>query len=240
MKKLLLPIIVALTLLPPAARSATWLTDLPAALKQAGAENKLVLVDFTGSDWCGWCIKLHKEVFSQPEFNAFAKANLVLVEVDFPNKKAQPLALKRANQALAEKYHIEGYPTLILLNGGGNRLATFGYEPGGPGVLIDAIKKVMGNEAAAAKPPSATAAKPLQPATPTDPLAALKLKGISGPKNQRLAWINNQTLSAGERAKVKMGDGEVIVRCEEILENSVIVTIDGQKERRELRLREGI
>src|SRR6266581_5344317 len=86
-----------LTLLPAAAHAAEWLTDVPAAQEQAAAENKLVLLNFTGSDWCGWCMKLKAEVFSQPEFEDYANKNLVLVEIDFPKRKPQPAAQKKAN-----------------------------------------------------------------------------------------------------------------------------------------------
>jgi protein disulfide-isomerase len=115
---------------------ATWLTDAKKAQEQAKKENKLVLLDFTGSDWCGWCIKLNKEVFSQPEFAQYAKTNLVLVEVDFPRKKRQSPELKKANEALSDKYGIEGYPTIIVLNGDGKKVGNLGYIPGGPKAFI--------------------------------------------------------------------------------------------------------
>ena len=67
----------------------SWETDYKKAQDQAKAGNKLVLLDFTGSDWCGWCIKLDREVFSKPEFKDYATKNLVLVELDFPRAKAQ-------------------------------------------------------------------------------------------------------------------------------------------------------
>ena len=84
------------------------MTDLPKAQAKAKAEKKLVMLDFTGSDWCGWCIKLHKEVFSQPEFAEYAKDNLVLVEVDFPRAKKQTAELKKANQALQREIQNRG------------------------------------------------------------------------------------------------------------------------------------
>src|SRR5438552_7159697 len=90
-----------LALAGSSARAAEWLTDLPAAQAAAKAENKIVLLDFTGSDWCGWCIRLRNEVFSKPEFDAYANDNLVLVEVDFPRQKSQSAALKQANRVLA-------------------------------------------------------------------------------------------------------------------------------------------
>ncbi|MBI3853753.1 MAG: thioredoxin family protein [Verrucomicrobia bacterium] len=105
------------------AAEGEWLTDLPKAQAKAKAEKKLVLMDFTGSDWCPPCKALHKNVLSSPEFIQFAKANLVLVEVDFPRSKPQSAALKKANQALSEKYAIEGYPTIIVLDADGNTLS---------------------------------------------------------------------------------------------------------------------
>jgi protein disulfide-isomerase len=127
------------------AGAAEWLTDLPKAQAKAKAEKKLVMLDFTGSDWCGWCIKLHKEVFSKPEFEEYANKNLVLVEVDFPRAKQQTEELKQANQKLQQKYGIEGYPTLILLNGEGTKVAQSGYVQGGAKAFIaDLEKKLKG------------------------------------------------------------------------------------------------
>ena len=85
------------------------------------------MLDFTGSDWCGWCIKLNKEVFSKPEFSEYAKKNLVLVEVDFPRHKELSAEQKKANEALQEKYKIEGYPTIIVLDGEGKKVGQLGY-----------------------------------------------------------------------------------------------------------------
>lgn len=119
-----------------------WETDLSAALKTAKTEKKLVLVDFTGSDWCPWCVKLHKEVFSKPEFTTYAKANLVLVVIDFPRAKPLPAEAQNANQALANKYKIEGYPTILVLNDEGTEVKRLGYQPGGPKPFIEELSKI--------------------------------------------------------------------------------------------------
>jgi thioredoxin-related protein len=99
-----------------------WLTDLPKAMAQAKAEKKMVLLDFTGSDWCPPCKNLHKTVLTSEEFTKFAKENLVLVEVDFPKSKPQTPELKAANQELSKKYAIRGYPTIIVLDAEGKEL----------------------------------------------------------------------------------------------------------------------
>lgn len=144
MKKFLLASVLAVfgLVLQVAAKDASWQTDLPKAIAQAKAQKKLVLIDFTGSDWCGWCIKLDKETFAKPEFATYASKNLVLVELDFPRKKAQPAALKKANEALQEKYKVEGFPTLVALNGEGKEVwRTDGYLAGGPKALIAELEK---------------------------------------------------------------------------------------------------
>ena len=108
-----------------------WLTDLDEGIKVAKAEKKAILVDFTGSDWCGWCIRLKKEVFDQKEFAAVTK-DFVLVELDYPQKKKQSPEEKAKNQALAKKFSIEGFPTIMLLNSDGEPFAQTGYQAGGP------------------------------------------------------------------------------------------------------------
>lgn len=143
MKPFLLPLVAGLLAFSLTAQAEPkWSTDLTAAIAQAKKEKKLVFMDFTGSDWCGWCIKLHKEVFSTPEFAEYAKKNLVLVEVDFPNKKKQTTELKAANQALQQKYKVQGYPTIIVLDGEGKKVGQLGYMPGGPKAFTAALDKL--------------------------------------------------------------------------------------------------
>src|SRR5262245_50368855 len=93
-----------------------WQTDYKAALKQAKQESKLVLADFTGSDWCPWCIKLHKEVFDTPEFKEWAAKRVVLLELDFPRKKELSDELKKQNADLRDKLGIKGYPTVVFFD----------------------------------------------------------------------------------------------------------------------------
>lgn len=106
--------------------AAEWMTDLDAARAKAAAEHKDVLVDFTGSDWCGWCIKLRKEVFDTPAFDAYAKDKFVLVEIDLPRTpgKISPEQMGK-NQKLCEQYGVEGFPTIIVMNPQGAILGGF-------------------------------------------------------------------------------------------------------------------
>ncbi len=217
MKRWLLCLGLISAALPIRAAEVEWLTDIHAALDKARLENKIVLLDFTGSDWCGWCKKLKSEVFDQPEFATFAQANLVMVEVDFPNHKPQSPEQKAANQQLAQTYHIRGYPTLIYLNQMGQQVSAGGYIAGGPKNFIASLEKIPGikhvagtgpaneNREPDAPPRPPPAFVPIAPATPTH-YAELALKGISGSKDQRLALINNETLMAGETAKIKVRD----------------------------------
>ncbi len=141
MKKIAIAMLAGWTLFQAQAGELQWLTDLPKAQAQAKAENKMVMLDFTGSDWCGWCIRLHKEVFSQPEFAEYAKKNLVLVEVDFPRMKKLSEAQKAANDALQQKYKVQGYPTIIVLNGEGKQVGELGYMKGGPAAFTAELDK---------------------------------------------------------------------------------------------------
>ena len=119
------------------AADLTWLTSVPDAQAQAKKESKLVLLDFTGSDWCSWCKKLDAEVFSQQQFADYAKKNLVLVEVDFPTQKKLDAALVTANAALKAKYKVTGYPTLVVLKPDGTVVWNqVGYMEGGPKAVI--------------------------------------------------------------------------------------------------------
>ena len=125
----------------PALAGPKWYTDLDEAKAVAAKENKPLLVDFTGSDWCGYCIKLHAEVFDKPEFEAFAK-NYVLVELDFPSKKPQPPEEKAKNKATQAKFGVSGFPTVLLLDAktGEAYGRQSGYGPGsGPKAYIEKL-----------------------------------------------------------------------------------------------------
>jgi thioredoxin-related protein len=120
-----------------------WLRDWNKAQEEAKANHKLLFLNFTGSDWCGWCIKFDKDVLSQPQFKNFAHDNLVLVELDFPRRKSQPTEEKKQNVQLAQQYEVLGFPTIVVLNSNGQKVWQFdGYFPGGPEAFIAQLQKL--------------------------------------------------------------------------------------------------
>lgn len=146
MKKLMMAAVlgVVLAMTVRAGGGEGWETDFAKAVERAKKENKPLLLDFTGSDWCGWCIKLDKEVFTQAAFKTYAASNLVLVSLDFPRKKVQSAELKKQNEELSEKYNVEGFPTVVLLAADGKKvLGTTGYQRGGPEAYVKHIQEII-------------------------------------------------------------------------------------------------
>ena len=93
-----------------------WYTDLNKAVNISLTENKPLMLFFTGSDWCGWCIRLKKEVFNYPEFETWTKNNVVLVELDFPRRKTIDPRILNQNRELARIFGVSGYPTVWFVN----------------------------------------------------------------------------------------------------------------------------
>jgi thioredoxin-related protein len=121
---------------------ANWLTDFEKAQAEAKAQHKLLLLDFTGSDWCGWCKILQKEVFSQPEFQEYAAKNLVLMTIDFPRAKPLSAEVRKQNQTLAQRFEIRGFPTIVVLDSDGKPIGMLGYQPGGPQAFIKELNQL--------------------------------------------------------------------------------------------------
>lgn len=124
--------------------SVAWMTDFEKAKKEAAERKVPILANFAGSDWCGWCMKLDREVFSRAEFKKYAKDNLVLFLADFPARETQPDEVKRQNKELASQYGIRGFPTVLLLGADGKVLARTGYRKGGAAKYVEHLKKVAG------------------------------------------------------------------------------------------------
>ncbi|MDA0840287.1 MAG: thioredoxin family protein [Planctomycetota bacterium] len=121
-----------------------WTHDVDAALKQAKAEGKDILIDFTGSDWCGWCIRLNEEVFSQKEFLPAVTKSFVLVELDFPRGKQQSAEIKKQNQEWQAKFQVQGFPTILLMDADGRPFAQTGYQAGGAEKYLAHLSELKG------------------------------------------------------------------------------------------------
>lgn len=122
-----------------------WTTDLKLAQRVASEQGKLLLMDFTGSDWCGWCMKLDREVFRTAEFENYARENLVLLKVDFPEHIILSADVKAQNNALQSQYGVHGYPTVVVCNPAGNEVGRLGYMEGGPSAFIGRLKQLAGH-----------------------------------------------------------------------------------------------
>lgn len=128
---------------PEVYEPGTWVDNWEFALATAAKLKRPMLVNFTGSDWCPWCFRLRDEVFLQKEFIDYAKANLVLVTLDFPRKITQSEELKAQNLSLQNKYQIQGYPTILLVDKDGKELARTGYREGGAHEYVTHLKGLL-------------------------------------------------------------------------------------------------
>jgi len=150
MKKLIIALILVLSSWSIQAQELTWHKDMNKAIEISKKENKPLFLFFTGSDWCGWCIRLQKEVFKTPEFTDWAKKNVVLVELDFPRKSAQPETEKRQNADLQQVFAVRGYPSVYFVKAGEldgktnfEQLGTTGYVAGGPTAWLNVANPMI-------------------------------------------------------------------------------------------------
>ena len=121
-----------------------WTDDYEQAVNRAQVEGKALLLNFTGSDWCGWCIRLHKEVFAQEVFKTYTESNLVCVTIDFPSERVKlSTSTRKQNQRLQEKYRIRGYPSILLLSPKEKVLAQTGYKAGGAEAYVEHLKQLL-------------------------------------------------------------------------------------------------
>ena len=142
-------------------KSKGFVENFEAAKKEAAALKQPIFAFFTGSDWCGWCKKLNSEVLETKAFKKFAADNLILFEADFPHEKEQSSSVKKQNAALAEKYKVNGFPTVYLLDAEGKELGRTGYQEGGGEAYVKSLKEMLEkagvkttDKPAAAKAPS--------------------------------------------------------------------------------------
>ncbi|MDR0993718.1 MAG: thioredoxin family protein [Verrucomicrobiota bacterium] len=118
-----------------------WRTHVSNALVEAKAKDRPLLLFFTGSDWCGWCQLLNKEVFDTEAFEDYANSSLVSVMLDFPQKTRLPAEQVEQNERLAKRYEVRGFPTIHLFSPDGEWIGQLGYQPGGPEAFIKSINQ---------------------------------------------------------------------------------------------------
>ncbi|WP_338409727.1 thioredoxin family protein [uncultured Flavobacterium sp.] len=155
MKKIILILSISLlSFVAQAQEGLTWHTDVSKASEISLKENKPLFLFFTGSDWCGWCIRLQKEVFKQTEFITWAKENVILVELDFPRRTPQDDTLKAQNKNLQQTFQVRGYPTVWFVNPQvleGNKinlnaLGSTGYVAGGPVKWLEVANGILNKQ----------------------------------------------------------------------------------------------
>ena len=132
------------------AQELTWHTDINKAIELSTKENKPLFLFFTGSDWCGWCIRLQNEVFKKPEFASWATKNVVLVELDFPRKTKLEATLQAQNNELQKMFNITGDPTVWFVKpqntpNGINlqQMGKMGYLAGGTQTWLMAADRII-------------------------------------------------------------------------------------------------
>lgn len=154
MKKILFVLVLTFSSLLVNAQKndLTWHTNIDKAMEISKKENKPLMLFFTGSDWCGWCIRLQKEVFYKKEFVKWAQKNVVLVELDFPTKKQLDSKVKEQNFSLQNAFQVQGYPTIWFVNADTNegktnftQLGRTGYVAGGPEAWITGANQILAN-----------------------------------------------------------------------------------------------
>lgn len=119
-----------------------WMNDANKAFKIANDEKRPIILDFTGSDWCGWCKKIDREIFDTPEFKKWVKENkVILLELDFPKGVKQSDQLRAQNYYLSQEYNIQGYPTILIVNNG--KGIQMGYQKGGPEAWIKSVESQL-------------------------------------------------------------------------------------------------
>lgn len=156
MKKIIIAFVLIMASATTQAQTAkplVWETNLEAATKVSLKTKKPLLLFFTGSDWCGWCIRLQNEVLKTPEFAAWAKDNVVLVELDFPRRTPQQPEIQKQNAELQQMFQVRGYPTVWFatptkVDGKTNlaQLGSTGYVAGGPSKWLEGANQILANK----------------------------------------------------------------------------------------------
>jgi len=128
---------------PSSKKTVGFVENFDQAKKEAVAFKQPIFALFTGSDWCPWCVRLHTEILEKAAFKTYAAGNLILFEADFPRAKKQSSEIKNQNQSLAQRYGVEGFPTVVLMDASGKELGRTGYERGGADAYVASLKDLL-------------------------------------------------------------------------------------------------
>ena len=150
MKKVFIALVLVMGSFAMQAQELKWETDINKAISASNKTKKPMLLFFTGSDWCGWCIRLQKEVLKTPEFKTWAAKNVVLVELDYPRSKPQSDVIKNQNNGLQQIFGIQGFPTVYFATAkvkGGKPsytgIGSTGYVAGGPKAWLEVANGIL-------------------------------------------------------------------------------------------------
>jgi thioredoxin-related protein len=164
MRKLLTIALLFASIMTTTAQEQVWETDVRKATDLSIKTNKPLLLFFTGSDWCGWCIRLQREVFKTPEFTKWASENVILVELDYPRGKAQSPEIQKQNAELRQYFPVQGFPTIWFAGAekkdaqiNFQQLGSTGYVEGGPSGWLAVANQII---AKYVKPKAATTTEP--------------------------------------------------------------------------------
>ena len=151
MKKIIFLLIFSISAILVSAQEQVWHNDVEEAVKLSEQTKKPLLLFFTGSDWCGWCIRLQNEVFKTPEFTKWANEKVILVELDFPRRKVLPEKIQAQNNELQNFFQVSGFPTVWIVNANKTadgkinltQLGRTGYVAGGPAAWLAGANQML-------------------------------------------------------------------------------------------------
>ena len=150
MKKIVIALLLVFGSIAVQSQELAWESNITKAMAVSKKTHKPMLLFFTGSDWCGWCVRLQKEVLKTPEFAKWAKENVVLVELDYPRRTPQTEEIKKQNYELQQAFGIQGYPTIYFVSSttkdgkvNFEGLGNTGYVAGGPSAWLAVANGIL-------------------------------------------------------------------------------------------------
>ncbi len=191
-----------------------WETDYEKAAAEAKASHKYMLLDFSGSDWCGWCIKLEKEVFDEKEFKDYAKENLVCVLLDFPRTFQLKKSLREQNEKMIKQYKVSGFPTVLVLSPDAGLVQRTGYQAGGAEKYVEHLKQIIDphRKANNVPEPASTKGAPSGGLKLAPAISTRRPAGIPEDENRELRTWTARSGSTIEASLIKEAAGAVVLK----------------------------